>query len=140
MDLLQLGAQMLNQTSGSQSNADSDTISSALSSLLGDGQGSIDLAGLASKMASSGDLGSVVSSWLGDGANSSISADDILGLLGEDQIASFSNQLGMGTESAASSLADVLPQLMDQASSGGSLLDAAGGIDGILGAAKKFLS
>lgn len=140
MDLLQLGAQMLNQSSGSESNAGSDTIATALSSLLGDGQGNMDLAGLASKMASSGDLGSVVSSWLGDGANSSISADDILGLLGENQIADFSKQLGMGTESAASSLADVLPQLMDQASSGGSLLDAAGGIDGILGAAKKFLS
>ena len=140
MDLLQLGAQMLNQASGSQSNADSDTISNALSSLLGDGQGNMDLAGLASKMSSSGDLGSVVSSWLGDGANSSISADDILGLLGESQIADFSKQLGMGTESAASSLAAVLPQLMDQASSGGSLLDAAGGIDGVLGAAKKFLS
>lgn len=64
-------------------------VTNALSSLLGDGQGNIDLAGLASKMAYSGDLGSVVNSWLGDEANSSISADDIMGLMGENQIADF---------------------------------------------------
>jgi hypothetical protein len=34
----------------------------------------------------------------------------------------------------------MLPQLVDKASSGGNLLESAGGLDGLLGAAKSFLS
>ena len=138
MDILELGAQLLSDKLGT--NLDTDSIVSALSGLLGDGQGNIDLAGLASKMASNGDLGGIVSSWLGDGANSAISADSILSLLGEGQVSDFASKLGTDTGSAASGLADVLPQMMDKASSGGSLLEAAGGLDGLMGAAKSFLS
>jgi hypothetical protein len=36
-------------------------------------------------------------------------------------------------------MADVLPQLMDKASSGGSLLDSAGGLGSLMGAAQSFL-
>jgi uncharacterized protein YidB (DUF937 family) len=137
MDILQLGAQLLSEKLGLT--VDTDTIASALSGLLGDGQGNIDLAALAGKMAGSGDLGSIVNSWLGDGANSSISADSLLSLLGESQISDFASKLGTDTGSAAAGLADVVPQLMDQASSGGSLLEAAGGLGGLMGAAKSFL-
>ena len=137
MDILQLGARLLSEKLGLT--VDTDTIASALSGLLGDGQGNIDLAALAGKMAGSGDLGSIVNSWLGDGANSSISADSILSLLGESQVSDFASKLGTDTGSAAAGLADVVPQLMDQASSGGSLLEAAGGLGGLMGAAKSFL-
>jgi hypothetical protein len=41
----------------------SDSITSALSGLLGDGKGGIDLASLTSKMAANGDLGGLVSSF-----------------------------------------------------------------------------
>ena len=138
MDILQLGAQMLSERLGLQ--IDQNTVSSALSTLLGDGQGTIDLAGLVSRMASSGELGTIVSSWLGDGANSAISADSILGLLGEREVSDFASKLGTDTGSAAAGLADVLPQMMDKASSGGNLLDSAGGLGGLMGAAKSFLS
>lgn len=138
MDVIQMGAQLLSEKMGLQ--IDSGTIESALSSLLGDGQGGIDLAGLASKMASSGELGNVVSSWLGDGGNSAISAESIMGLLGDSKVSDFASTLGTDPGTAASGLADVLPQLMDKASSGGSLLDAAGGVGGLMGAAKSFLS
>lgn len=138
MDILQMGSQLLSDRLGLE--LDPDTIASALSGLLGDGQGNIDLAGLAAKMAGSGELGGIISSWLGDGANSAISADSILGLLGEGSVADFAARLGTDTGTAATGLADVLPQLMDQASSGGSLLDAAGGLGGLMGAAKSFLS
>lgn len=137
MDLIQLGAQLLSEKLGLE--VDSSTVSSALSSLLGDGRGNVDLAGLANKMASSGQLGSVVSSWLGDGANSPISADSILSLLGEGQVSNFASAVGTDAGSAAAGLADVLPQIMDEASSGGSLLEAAGGLGGLLGAASSFL-
>jgi uncharacterized protein YidB (DUF937 family) len=138
MDILKLGAQMLSEKLGLQ--IDSDTVVGALSGLLGDGQGNIDFAGLASKMASSGELGGIVSSWLGDGANSSISADSILGMLGESKVSDFASALGTDRDSAATGLADVLPHMMDKASSGGSLLDSAGGLGGLMGAAKSFLN
>lgn len=135
MDVIQMGAQLLSEKLGLQ--LDSGSIENALSSLLGDGKGGVDLAGLASKMASSGELDGIVSSWLGDGGNSAISAESIMGLLGDSKVSDFASSLGADTGTAASGLADVLPQLMDKASSGGSLLDAAGGL---MGAAKSFLS
>ena len=137
MDIIQMGAEQLSKQLGL--NVDTNTIMSALSGLLGDGAGNLDLAGLAGKMASSGELGSLVNSWLGDGANSPISAESILGLLGESKVADFASQVGTDTGSAANGLADVLPQIMDQASSGGSPLEAAGGLGGLMGAAKSFL-
>ena len=83
MNILEVGAQLLSDRLGLQ--VEPAQIQAALSSLLGDGSGNIDLAGLASKMASSGELGNIVSSWLGDGSNASISADSVLGLLGRDE-------------------------------------------------------
>ena len=137
MDIVQMGAQMLSEKLGVQ--VDADAVSGALSSLLGDGQGNIDLAALTSKLASSGDLASVVGSWLGDGSNSPISASSLQSMLGEDAVADFASRLGTDPTAAANGLADVLPQMVDKASSGGNLLDAAGGLDGLLGAAKSFL-
>jgi uncharacterized protein YidB (DUF937 family) len=137
MDILKLGAQMLSEKLGLQ--IDSDTIVGALSGLLGDGSGNVDFAALAGKMASSGELGGIVSSWLGDGDNSPISADSIMGLLGEGKLSEFASQLGTDSNTAATGLADVLPQMMDKASSGGSLLESAGGLGGLMGAAKSFL-
>ena len=138
MDLAALASQLLSSKLGLS--VDSSTVTSAISSLLGDGQGNIDFAGLASKMAANGELGAIVSSWLGDGSNSAISADSILGLLGENKVADFASKVGTDTGSAASGLADVLPQILDKASSGGSILESAGGLGGLMGAAKSFLS
>ena len=138
MDIVQLGTQLLNEKMGMQ--VDSATLNSALSQLLGDGQGNIDLAGLASQMASSGELSNVLSSWLGDGANSAISADSIMGILGNSQVSDFASTLGTDAGTAAAGLADVIPQMMDQASSGGSLLESAGGLGGLMNAAKSLLS
>ena len=100
MDIVQLGAQLLSEKLGLQ--IDTDTVASSLSALLGDGQGNIDLAGLASRMMSSGELSSVLGSWLGDGANGAISAESILGVLGESSVADFASSLGTDTGSAAS--------------------------------------
>lgn len=133
MDLIQTGAQLLSDKLGIQ--VDSDTLQTALSSLLGDGQGGVDLAGLAGKFAQSGGLGDVVNSWLGDGSNSPISTDTIMQVLGSANIADFAGKVGTDTDSAASGLADIVPQLIDQASSGGSLMESAGGL---LGAAKSL--
>ena len=137
MDIVQMGVDLLSKQLGSQTDANS--LSNALSGLLGDGQGNIDLAGLAGKMASSGELGNILNSWLGDGANSTITAESLTNLLGDSKISEFASQVGTDSQSAANRLADVLPQLMDKSSSGGSLLDSVGGLDGLLGAASSFL-
>jgi uncharacterized protein YidB (DUF937 family) len=138
MDIIEIGAQILSDNLGLD--VDKESITQALTDLLGDGQGNIDLAGLASKMASNGDLGGILNSWLGDGANSPISADTIMELLGQNQVSDFASKIGTSTGEAAGGLADALPQLMDKASSGGSLLESVGGLGGLMGAAKSFLS
>ena len=137
MDVLQLGVQLMSEKLGTQ--IDVDTASTALSSLLGDGQGGLELAAIAGQMASSGDFGDILGSWLGDGANSPISAESVQTLLGSEQLSAFASQIGTDPGSAAAGLAELLPQLVDKSSAGGSLLEAAGGVDGLLGAAKSFL-
>jgi uncharacterized protein YidB (DUF937 family) len=137
MDLMELGKQLLGSVQGG--GADGDAMGSALSQLLGDGQGGIDIAGLVNKMNQNGELGSMVSSWLGDGANEAISADKISALVGDGALADFAKSLGVDTSTAADNLANVLPQMVDKSSSGGSLLDAVGGMDGLMNAAKSFL-
>ena len=138
MDLLQTGAQLLSDKLGLS--VDAATIQSALTSLMGDGKGSLDLQGLVSQFAASGELGNLVQSWLGDGGNLPISADQITGFFGSDKMSAFAGAIGTDAGSAAGGLADMVPQLLDQASSGGSLLDMAGGADGLMGMAKSFLS
>ena len=138
MDILQIGADLLSDKLGLS--VDKATIQEALSSLMGDGKGGIDLQGLVGKLSSSGNLGSMVSSWLGDGGNLPISADDVSGLFGQEKINEFAGKIGSDAGTAAGGIADMLPQLIDQFSSGGDLLKSAGGIDGLMGAAKSFLS
>ncbi|MEE4277035.1 MAG: YidB family protein [Halieaceae bacterium] len=136
MDILEMGASMLADKLGTT--IDADSIVSALGGLLGGGDGQIDLAGLVSRMSANADLGSLVSSWLGDGANEMFSADGVAELFGSDSLANFAEKIGVDSAAAAGGLADVLPELIDKASSGGSLLDAVGGAEGLLGAAKSF--
>ncbi|NND66191.1 MAG: hypothetical protein HKN19_01270 [Halioglobus sp.] len=136
MDLMELGAKLLSEKTGTQ--VDQGTVVDALGGLLGDGQGNVDFGALAAKVASSGQLGGILNSWLGDGANSAISAEDILGIFGAGNVADFASKLGTNPGDAAGGLADVLPELMDKASSGGNILDSLGGAEGLLGAAKSL--
>lgn len=121
------------------SNLNSDMLTSALGGLLGggDNEGGLDLGNLLGSMQSGG-LGDIASSWLGDGDNESISVDQITSMLGSDKISEFAAQLGLSDEEAAGGLADALPQMVDNASSGGSILDSIGGVSGALGMASKI--
>lgn len=136
MDILQMGASMLSEKLGMD--IDPNAIGPALSGLLGNESGGVDLGGLASKMASSGELGGILKSWLGDGANEAISADSLTSMLGSDKVAAFAQQLGLDASTASRGLAEVIPQIMDKSSSGGSLLEMAGGAEGLFNAAKSF--
>ncbi|MFV0277456.1 MAG: YidB family protein [Parahaliea sp.] len=137
MDLTEFGAQLLSERLGL--NVDITTISSALDKLLGkDARGNIDLGALASRMMQNGGLQSVVNSWLGDGANSPIAVDSLISLLGESKVSEFAGTVGTDADTAAKGLSDVLPQMIDNASSGGRLLDAVGGLNGLFSAASSL--
>jgi uncharacterized protein YidB (DUF937 family) len=138
MDLIELGAQMLNEKLGLD--VDTATIQSALSSLMGNGEGGIDLQGLVSQMSSSGQIGNLVQSWLSDGDNLPISADAIAGFFGEGKLDQFASAIGTSSGNAAGGLAEVIPSMLDKGSSAGNLLDSLGGADDLIGLAKGFLS
>lgn len=124
MDLKQIATQMLMEKVGAQ--VDSNSAASALSQLVGQGQ-DMDLAGMVSQL-SGGNLAGAAASWLGDGPNEDVSAEQITQGLGADQIANFASQLGISQEDAAGSLAQIIPNLVNQSSQGGSLLGTIGGL------------
>ena len=98
----------------------------------------MDVAGLLGNLKENG-LGDVAESWLGDGENQSISADQLKSAIGSEDLTQAAAQLGTDENSLLGGLQAALPQLVDKASSGGSLLDSLGGLGGLGGMAKKFL-
>jgi uncharacterized protein YidB (DUF937 family) len=133
MDLMQLGTQLLASKMGGGAN--SSVITNALSGLMADKDGQANLGGIIGAMQGKG-LGAVAESWLGDGENANISADQVCDVVGKDKVAAMASELNTDEDSLLDNLKDVLPQIIDKSSSGGSLLDNAGGL---LGMAKKFL-
>lgn len=69
-------------------------------------------ADIVKKLGSSG-LGDVASSWVGLGKNLPISPDQITSVLGSGPIASIAAKLGISTEKATHTLAEVLPHAID---------------------------
>lgn len=100
----------------------------------------LDLGGITEKMKASG-LGDQLESFLGDGENQEMSADQVKNAFGEEGLANVANKLGVDTDTAASQLTDILPGLLDKASSGGNLLESitGGGAGGLLDMAKGML-
>ncbi len=140
MDLMKLGTQLIMAKLGG--NSSEGGITSALTSLLGGNSSSgIDFGSLISNITEKGGgLENILSSWMGDGDNDAVSGSQIKDMLGSDKITEFASKLGIDEDSAADSLAEAVPQMVDKGSSGGSLLDSVGGIEGAIGLAKKFFS
>jgi uncharacterized protein YidB (DUF937 family) len=136
MDLIKLGTEIIMKKLGSHSNA--SDISTALMGLLGGTDGKIDLAALVSQFTQNSDLMGLASSWLGDGQNQTLSSDQLISALGSDKISHFASQLGISQGEAADTLSSTLPQLIDNCSRGGNLLDMAGDAGDLMGLAKKF--
>lgn len=135
MSIVNLAAEIfLSKIGGS---ANTDQITSGLTTLLfGDG-GDVDLMGLVSKF-QTGDLASLAASWLGDGANEALPLEQIKNVLGEANVAQFASSVGIDASTALDGLSQTIPELIDQSSSGGSILDSVGGLGGIANMAKKF--
>ncbi len=143
-NLLKMGAEMFmnsKQSGDAGSNLNIGNLTSALSELSGGGgsKGGIDLGSLLSKM-DAGGLGNIAKSWLGDGGNETILPEQISSMFGAEKISEFASKLGISTEEAAGGLSEALPQMIDKASSGGSLLDSFGGISGAIGMVGKLFN
>jgi uncharacterized protein YidB (DUF937 family) len=92
------------------------------------------LAGLLDQFKSGG-LGHLAESWVGTGQNLPISAEQIQSVLGSDQVRQMAAQVGIAPEALSGHLAELLPQLIDKATPGGSVPDAASlqqGLGGLL--------
>ncbi|MFK5975776.1 MAG: YidB family protein [Sulfurovum sp.] len=118
MDLFKTGASMIQGNSDDiTTGLDIEDISKALSSIMGDGKGGINLASFVSGLSSNG-LGEIVGSWLGNGDNKSIDIEQITSLFGSDKIAEFASALGLSEDSAKSALAESVPNIVDEATRG----------------------
>ena len=132
MDLMQLGSQLLASQLGNGTNT--DAINKALGGLLSDNNGNLDLGSLIGAMQGK-DLGAIVTSWLGDGYNADISTVQVREVIGKDKVAAMAAELNSDEDSILNGLRDALPQLIDNSSKGGSLLDNP---DDLLNLAKKL--
>lgn len=91
------------------------------------------LAGLVSTFEQSG-LGPVVSSWVSTGQNLPISAAQITQALGSEQIGQLAAKVGLSPQAASSSLAQLLPTLVDRLTPNGQVPQGGGGLlEGLAG-------
>lgn len=135
--LLRIGAQVFQSNTGSAGSGLSiDRIVQALSALLPGEGNKVDLPALISQMQGGG-LAAIAQSWLGDGGNAGIDAGSILEIFGRGKVDRFADQLGLESGTAIEGLRAALPEIIDKASSGGSLASL-GGIGGLAGMAGKL--
>lgn len=136
MDILQMGADLLRSNLGGQGGQNTEALSGILQKLVGNGD-QLDIAGMVSAMQSGG-LASVVGSWLGDGSNEAVSGEQIRTVLDGDKVTAAAAGLGTDENTLLAGLSRALPEMVDRSSSGGSLLDAIGGLGGAMNMAKKL--
>lgn len=99
--------------------------------------------GLIAKLKEGG-LASEVQSWLSDGANQAVSGDKLQEVLGSDKIQALAGKFGLDPSTLSSGLANILPQLINKVSPGGSvsedhaglLKEGLSGLTGLLGGSK----
>jgi uncharacterized protein YidB (DUF937 family) len=131
--MIDMAKELIAQKLGSS--VDSGTVTNALESLFG---GDFDIGALVAKVTQNGALNDILGSWLGSGENLSIDPSSIMDIFGESKVADFASTLNMDTESASSLLADVVPNIVDEASNEGGILESVGGMEGALSMASKF--
>ena len=82
--------------------------------------GSGGLGGLLQKFTAAG-LGSAANSWVAQGPNPPISADQLVGALGQEQVSKLAQQFGLQPQQAATGLAQILPSVVDKLTPDGAL-------------------
>jgi len=81
-------------------------------------------------------LGDVVSSWVGTGQNLPVSADQLTRALGSSQVQAMAQKLGFSPQEMSSHLAELLPQVVDRLTPGGSV-PSGGGLASVLSGLMK---
>lgn len=82
-------------------------------------------------------LGEIVNSWIGSGANLPISADQIREALGSDWISALAQKAGISPEQVSTSLANLLPGLVDRLTPNGQVTDPASFLSSLLGGSDR---
>jgi len=135
-DILNIGASLLKDKVGT----DDSQLSEALSSILTNADGNLDLSNILSSL-QDGNIGEIVSSWIGSGENAPIDSDSVANIIGSDKVEEFASKLGVDMDTAKEALASVLPEVVDKATpDGDSILDQLGGVEGLMNIAGKFFS
>lgn len=83
-------------------------------------------------------LGGVVSSWVSTGQNLPISADQIQQVLGNDKVKQMAAQVGISPELAGSSIAQLLPTIVDKLTPNGNVPDHSSVMDMVGGLINSF--
>lgn len=143
MDLMKIGTDLLLSKLGADG-ADCGQVSEMLGGLLGGGDAP-DLGGLLQSLQGGG-AAEAVSSWLGSGENQALDTGVLSQALDGDKLAGMASQLGIEQNDLLGGLADAIPQLIDQASPNGELLDIGqlvqglqeGGAGGLMGMVGKL--
>src|SRR6056297_1975878 len=136
--ILTIGAQAFQSQLGEQiaKSLPLDKIMDALAGLLpGEGK-SVDLSALIGKMQGGG-LASLAESWLGDGGNAGIGAEQLMSIFGSGDIMRFADKLGLDQDTALEGLKTAVPEMVDKASTGGTL-ESLGGAGGVMDLAGKL--
>jgi uncharacterized protein YidB (DUF937 family) len=113
-----------------------DQITTALAGLMPGEGAKVDLGALIAKMQNGG-LASLAQSWLGDGGNAGIDMGQLASMFDSGDIQRFAAGLGLDQETALKGLQGAVPEMIDKASSGGTL-DSLGGISGVMAMAGKL--
>ena len=110
---------------------DNPQVAKAAMGMLSSSGGGGGLGGVLGALQSKG-MGDLVSSWVGTGANKSITPEQLQSALGSQQLSQFAQAAGVSSKKASSTLASLLPSLVDKLSPDGKLPDA-GGIESMIG-------
>jgi uncharacterized protein YidB (DUF937 family) len=105
------------------SNSSSSDISEVVVDILKDENGKLNIGQLIESFSSSG-VADVMASWLGNGENLDIDMDTLASILGEGKVSGVSNVLGLSADESKEVLSKTLPELMDNVSKDGAVLDS----------------
>jgi uncharacterized protein YidB (DUF937 family) len=78
-------------------------------------------------------LGSIVNSWVSTGQNLPISAEQIRGVVGSEQVQQFAARVGISPDLATSKIAELLPVVVDKLTPDGKVPEGGGLLQQALG-------
>jgi len=78
-------------------------------------------------------LGGIVNSWVSTGQNLPISAEQIQGVLGSEQVQQFATKMGISPDLASSKMAELLPVVVDKLTPDGKVPEGGGLLQQALG-------